>query len=311
MNTFNLLIDEPINSGVLNKFVKKSRLHNENVTFEELVSRDILNLKSDQLPIGSILGLKKINEETEYFFKASPCFFSLQRDFYRFEKNFDNQLDEKTLTYICDLLNNNFSKNAFKFIVNDKFLLLKTNLNTDVKCFFPEQLNAFANKNFLPQGPDAMFWHQLINEIQMCLFDTDFNKKRIREGLPPINTIWFSGGGKLPSNLSIVHRKKIVTNSFLVKQMSLVDSSLMILPFEAVAPTNPISHANFYFDLRVTSEQRELILNYIEHCFSRNKLKQLQLKIIRENSCLVARTNWFSFINFSKQKIFHEFINEN
>ncbi len=55
---------------------------------------------------------------------------------------------------------------------------------------------------FLPQGPEAMRWHSIINAIQMALHDCAVNRARERSGVLPINSVWFWGAGALPSPAS-------------------------------------------------------------------------------------------------------------
>ncbi|MGH8604323.1 MAG: hypothetical protein ACREXR_16560, partial [Gammaproteobacteria bacterium] len=55
---------------------------------------------------------------------------------------------------------------------------------------------------FLPQGPEAMRWHGIINAIQMVLYDCAVNRARERSELLPINSVWFWGAGALPSPVS-------------------------------------------------------------------------------------------------------------
>ena len=51
---------------------------------------------------------------------------------------------------------------------------------------------------FLPQGPDAVRWHRLINEIQMLLYAHPVNDTRAGQGRPLINSLWLWGGGMYP-----------------------------------------------------------------------------------------------------------------
>jgi hypothetical protein len=50
----------------------------------------------------------------------------------------------------------------------------------------------------LPRGPDAARWHRLLNEIQMSLHASAVNRRREQLGKPPVNSLWFWGGGALP-----------------------------------------------------------------------------------------------------------------
>jgi hypothetical protein len=54
----------------------------------------------------------------------------------------------------------------------------------------------------LPRGDDALAWHRIFNEIQMLLHNHPVNEAREDAGLPAINSVWFWGGGTLPSQVS-------------------------------------------------------------------------------------------------------------
>jgi hypothetical protein len=50
----------------------------------------------------------------------------------------------------------------------------------------------------LPRGADALAWHRRANEVQMLLHAHPVNEAREARGAPPINSLWFWGGGRLP-----------------------------------------------------------------------------------------------------------------
>jgi hypothetical protein len=50
----------------------------------------------------------------------------------------------------------------------------------------------------LPGGDDGRQWHALLNETQMVLHDCAVNRARDDRGEPPVNSLWFWGGGALP-----------------------------------------------------------------------------------------------------------------
>ncbi len=55
----------------------------------------------------------------------------------------------------------------------------------------------------LPDHPEALHWRRILNEIQMALHACSVNIRRRREGKQEVNSVWFWGGGYLPSpNLS-------------------------------------------------------------------------------------------------------------
>lgn len=50
----------------------------------------------------------------------------------------------------------------------------------------------------LPEGPAAVFWKRLHNEIQMALHASEANRQRLQQGQAVINSVWFWGAGNLP-----------------------------------------------------------------------------------------------------------------
>jgi hypothetical protein len=54
----------------------------------------------------------------------------------------------------------------------------------------------------LPRGGDGMRFHALMNEAQMLLFEHPVNAAREARGEPPVNSIWFWGGGVLSGKAS-------------------------------------------------------------------------------------------------------------
>jgi len=65
----------------------------------------------------------------------------------------------------------------------------------------------------LPRGGDAMRWHGILNELQMLLFDSPVNTSREAAGRPPINSLWFWGGGRLPSITDSPWRRVVTNNA--------------------------------------------------------------------------------------------------
>lgn len=68
---------------------------------------------------------------------------------------------------------------------------------------FPHPLAALGDDAFphLPQGPEARRWRSLLGEAQMLLHQHPVNAERQRRGLPPANSLWFWGGGRLPDRV--------------------------------------------------------------------------------------------------------------
>ncbi len=53
----------------------------------------------------------------------------------------------------------------------------------------------------LPKGNDALYWHGVLNEVQMLFYNSVVNQQRRSQGLPEVNGLWFWGGGELPEGV--------------------------------------------------------------------------------------------------------------
>ncbi len=53
----------------------------------------------------------------------------------------------------------------------------------------------------LPQGPDGRRWRMLLSEAQVILHNHPRNAARAAAGKPPVNSLWFWGGGVLPDRV--------------------------------------------------------------------------------------------------------------
>lgn len=76
------------------------------------------------------------------------------------------------------------------FILTDETPDIET---TPLNAVLGEDIN-----DHLPRGGDAMEWLKIMNELQMILFNTSVNQEREATGRPPLNSLWFWGGGRLP-----------------------------------------------------------------------------------------------------------------
>ncbi|WP_147652710.1 phosphoglycerate mutase [Vulcaniibacterium gelatinicum] len=57
----------------------------------------------------------------------------------------------------------------------------------------------------LPEGPEGRRWRVLLSEAQVILHNHPHNAARVAAGKPPVNSLWFWGGGVLPDHVRTVH----------------------------------------------------------------------------------------------------------
>lgn len=57
----------------------------------------------------------------------------------------------------------------------------------------------------LPEGPEGRRWRTLLSEAQVVLHNHPWNARRIAQGRPAVNSLWFWGGGALPDHVGTPH----------------------------------------------------------------------------------------------------------
>ena len=88
-----------------------------NNSFEKEVCNDFNIEQQNDYPIAAILADEEFTSDSKYtFFQATPCYFSLQRDYYKFEKNLENECSPDELKTLCVDLNQHFSDNDQNFL---------------------------------------------------------------------------------------------------------------------------------------------------------------------------------------------------
>lgn len=59
----------------------------------------------------------------------------------------------------------------------------------------------------LVEGSEGRRWRSLLSEAQVVLHNHPWNARRAEAGLPPVNSLWFWGGGTLPDHVSSPHAR--------------------------------------------------------------------------------------------------------
>lgn len=101
---------------------------------------------------------------------------------------------------LCAALNHHFAADGLSFLAPQAHRwYLKT---ARPPCIHTSSLSRVVGQDvdrMLPEGEDRLVWHRIFNEVQMLLHAHPVNEKREQRGALPINSLWFSGGGTLPS----------------------------------------------------------------------------------------------------------------
>jgi hypothetical protein len=158
---------------------------------------------------------------------------------------------EKTKEHISIVINDlkDYFKQEFSLLEVDEGLWLIQLSECQVPLQYPHILSVVGRKAdpFIQQSRDNLEWYKLTNEIQMFMHSHEVNQKRLQEGLPVINSLWFWGGGEVsaPSGTNI----RIYCDDFLVNAF-LTRAGLMPQDPQEVIERNFCQH-NIYLDLRL------------------------------------------------------------
>lgn len=141
--------------------------------------------------------------EGHLWFRADPVHFVLQRDAFSLHDEVPIALDEAHAKTLIADLNQHFSQEGLYFACgNAGHWYVHCSETSDfhpVTTALP-QLAAGKNvQHYFPQGKTAKKWRSVLNEVQMLLHEHPVNLAREKVHQLAVNSLWFSGGGKLPS----------------------------------------------------------------------------------------------------------------
>ncbi len=79
----------------------------------------------------------------------------------------------------------------------------------------------------LPQGPDALEWHRVLNEMQMLFHASPVNQEREERGESVVNGVWLWGAGVLPEASEQKPWKSVWTNLPMAKGLALLNGNTL------------------------------------------------------------------------------------
>jgi hypothetical protein len=282
----------------------------KNNSFEKEVCNDFNIEQQNDYPVAAILADEEFTSDSKYtFFQATPCYFSLQRDYYKFEKNLENECSPDELNTLCVDLNQHFSTNDQNFFIFENKLFFATIKNSNISTYFAEEINQVPYRGFLPFGQDEAWWHKFINELQMFLFDYPANKKREEKGQYPINSIWFSGGGK-KIKADIGRKDKIVfSDLMLLKKIALLN--LEGVEIESFTK-NDYGKEDCYLYHHIFEAKTEYdVFKVILEDVKSKKISNLNLSLFLGSFKILFKTNFYRRLKFwCHKKDLQEILNE-
>lgn len=135
----------------------------------------------------------------DFWLSADPVHLQVNRDQLLLLAPETLSITDAEAASLCAALNRHFAADHFTFLAPQPHRwYLKTAQPARIQTSSLSQVAGRDVDRMLPQGEDRLDWHRTFNEIQMVLHAHPVNEQREQRGALPINSLWFSGGGKLP-----------------------------------------------------------------------------------------------------------------
>jgi hypothetical protein len=134
-----------------------------------------------------------------YVLRCDPVHVVADRDVLRVVAHGELRIGEQEARDIGVALNAHFAVDGLRFELpqSHRWYVL-TSRDARLRTVPLRSVLGAALDAYLPQGADARRWRGWLNEMQMLLHAHPVNAAREARGEPPINSVWFWGGGRVP-----------------------------------------------------------------------------------------------------------------
>ncbi len=152
------------------------------------------------VPIAPITCMMDCGEAPQgYCLRADPVHAVADRDVLRVMEPGALPVSLAEAQELVTTLNTHFAQDGLQFIAphpNRWYLILPA--DPSLRTHPLAHIAGASLHDYLPFGEHGKRWHGILNEIQMLLHDHPVNTAREARGEPPVNSVWFWGGGYLP-----------------------------------------------------------------------------------------------------------------
>jgi len=140
--------------------------------------------------------------DTRYWLRADPVHLRAERDALVLIDAAHLALEPESARRVVDALNAHFESERVQFFAPHPNRWYAALEQTPAIATAPlRSVVGCSIDPLLPHGSGALTWHRWLNEIQMLLHSHAVNQARETADQPTVNSVWFWGGGVLPSAL--------------------------------------------------------------------------------------------------------------
>lgn len=142
---------------------------------------------------------------SSYWLRADPVHLVMQRDCFSMGETIPLSVQSDHTAQLVDKFNEHFNQDGLKFFIGKSGAwYVQLPQDQDIKTTFPSAVVGKNIHTFLPEGNMAARWRSILNQTQMLLHEHPVNVARESAGQLTINSLWFSGGGKIPERVNFL-----------------------------------------------------------------------------------------------------------
>lgn len=189
------------------------------ISLDEWLCNELGITRQQDFPIAAIcLAVEGKSPGQDNWLRADPVHVRIERDQLILSEN--PSLTDDEAAQLCESLATHFGNEFSPTITRTGAWLVQANSHADISTTaLPNAIGKHIDP-LLPQGPDAMHWRKLLNEIQMLLFAHPINQARETRGLPTANSLWLWGSGRLPVMENSTTKPAIMTDHPLAQTLA-------------------------------------------------------------------------------------------
>ena len=197
-----VILEQNINASIIPKYLAKIIAKGQFQKDSIGLSRSLFNHFSTEPFTATDLPIVDLATGKSQTLRADPCYLHADRDrLLLFSDNVDLRKEESTaliaeIQPLFDDFGGILSQSS-----NNEWLLDMQALPELSFTALPE-VSGKGIDGYLPQGNDQQDWIRLWNEVQMKLYGSEVNQRRIEDNKLPINSVWFWGGGQFKAKTS-------------------------------------------------------------------------------------------------------------
>lgn len=283
-------------NSALARLLGAAQLTISETPLEALICHQYGLVANPDLPIAPIAAAADgLAVDAAYWLRADPVNLVMQRDCFVLADPVPLSLEPAQASQILNGLNQHFIQDGLQFHIGKSGAwYVQSQQIPKIQTALPSIVVGKNVHQFLPQGADAPKWRSILNEVQMLLHEHPVNHLRESLGQVAVNSVWFSGGGIMPtqSQYALASDATVIMAEQILYQglAQFTDTHLQTIPNdfdELVLHAASHSHVRLQLPLveNLDATWFEALLLALQH----QKISQLTLNLGCYEKCVIVK----------------------